>query len=195
VTALVAANRGGDMVARQTIQFPRPEDVQHAQRLPDGQIAHLPANALIEKARRLIAFRAENGTRITLWLIPRTRGLPCHAFNRGSGCPPRPFEGTLALGLNGGGRPVLLQGQVGPQVEQVELHYQDGTVERLDPVEGFVLTEIAEAHYARGHRLLAAVARGSNHETLERQSFHSDTPGVYPCERPVDIGHGVIACP
>jgi hypothetical protein len=43
VTALVASDDGGEVVARETFAFPRPANIQHAQRLPDGQIAHLPA--------------------------------------------------------------------------------------------------------------------------------------------------------
>jgi hypothetical protein len=195
VTALVASDADGDVVARQSIAFPRPEDIEHAQRLPDGQIAPLPANVLIEKARRLIDFRAENGNRITLWLIPRARGLPCHAFNRGGGCPPRPFDQALAGGLSGGERPVLFPAQVGEGVAQVELRYEDGTVERLEPVEGFVLAEIGSAHYKRGHRLVAAIARWPNAEVIKRQEFHADAPGIYPCEEPIDIGHGVMSCP
>ena len=53
----------------------------------------------------------------------------------------------------------------------VELHYEDGTVERIEPVEDYVLAEIGSAHYERGHRLAAAVARSADGRLLERKTF------------------------
>lgn len=152
---------------------------------------------MAERARRVIDFRAENGTHVTLWVIPTRDGGRCYVYNRGSGCPPAEYrqEIPMAAGLASGGRPVLFQGQVTDDVETVELRFEDGTVERLCPVEGFVLREIRSEHYERGHRLELALALGGDGEVLQRHPFRTDAPGVYPCEEPVDIGYGVRACP
>ena len=55
--------------------------------------------------------------------------------------------------------PVLLAGQVREDVATYELRYEDGAVERLHPVEGYILHEIPSSHYVRGHRLELVIAR------------------------------------
>jgi hypothetical protein len=197
-TALVATGGDGKLVARQTFPVPRPEDIDRTATLPDGRVTQLPANALPEQARRLIDFRAENGVRITLWRVPRADGPPCLVHNSGRSCPPagflERFDIPLGAGLHGG-RPVLFSGHVGRDVAQVELHYEDGAVELIEPVEHYVLAEIGSEHYGRGHRLVRAVALAGDGRVLERKAFRPDTHSVYPCEKPRDMGHGVIACP
>jgi hypothetical protein len=49
--------------------------------------------------------------------------------------------------------------------------------------------------YERAHRLELAIALDANGRVLEQQPFRTDSPGVYPCEKPVDQGHGVMMCP
>jgi hypothetical protein len=195
MTALVAEDRDGKTLARQTFRLTPPADVERAVELPDGQIAHLPAKAIVEQARKLIDFRAENGRRVTLWLIPTKDGGRCYAHSRGSGCPPRPLDVSMAAALHSGGRPVLFGAQVRDEVTVVELRYEDGVVERVHPVEGFILHELAPEHYRRGHRLELAVALDASGRVLERQPFRTASPGVYPCDKPVDHGHGVMMCP
>jgi hypothetical protein len=196
--ALVAEDADGKAVAREPIRPPlRPEDVERRMELPDGNVVMLPARADVDRARKLYDFRAENGQPVWLWVIPTRDGGLCWAFNRGGGCPPADYEQEIpmAAGLASGGNPVLFQAQVRDEVATVELRYEDGAVERLRPREGFVLHEIGAAHYERGHRLELAVALGPLGNELMRQPFRPDSAGVYPCEQPVDIGHGVMACP
>jgi hypothetical protein len=165
-------------------------------RLPDGQLAPLPRNAIVAKARKLIDFRAEQGTRVTLWIIPTRDGGRCYVFDRGGGCaPPGSHAPPLGAGVHGGASPVLLAGQVRADVATYELRYEDGAVERLHPVEGFILHEIPSSHYARGHRLELLIARARDGHELAREAIPDRATGVYPCEKPVDIGRGVKACP
>jgi hypothetical protein len=197
VTALTAVDADGEVVARQTFRLVRPEDVERPVELPDGNMVSLPPRADVERARKLFDFDAEDGTRVWLWVVPTKDGGRCWAFNRGGGCPPASYEQEIpmAAGLASGASPVLFNGQVTDEVVAVELRYEDGAVERLQPVEGFVLHEIGSAHYERGHRLETALALSADGEVLIRQPFRTDSPGVYPCEQPVDIGHGVRSCP
>jgi hypothetical protein len=195
VTALRAEDEDGGVVARLTFRLTAPSEIQQPVRLPDGQIASLPQKAIVEKARKLIDFRAENGTRVTLWVIPTTEGGRCFVFNRGGGCPPPGLDTPpLGVGINGGD-PVLLSGEVNDDVATYELRYEDGGVERLHPVEGFILHEISSSHYARGHRLELVIARDRDGDVVAQQVVRADQPGVYPCAKPVDIGHAVMACP
>ena len=80
-------------------------------------------------------------------------------------------------------------------VASVELRYEDGSSERIRPTDGFVLTEVRAAHYPRGHRLALAIAYDRDGRELQRQTFDTRSTGTYPCEKPVDIGKGVMSCP
>ena len=90
---------------------------------------------------------------------------------------------------------MLLFAQVTPAVATVELRYEDGSSERVTPADGFVLAEVRPAHYPRGHRLALVVALDQNGQELQRQTFDTSSTGTYPCEKPVDIGKGVMSCP
>jgi hypothetical protein len=149
--ALVATDDDGGEVARQTFRLPRPGDVERPVRLPDGITAQLQARALVDKARRVIEITLENGQHRSLWVMPTTDGGQCYVHNGGGGCsqPGGPEPHPLGAGLQGGPT-VLIAGQVRSDVATYELHYQDGTIERLRPVEGFILHEIVPAHYPQG---------------------------------------------
>ena len=193
--ALVATDSDGTTVARMKFPVPRPEDIDRPVRLPDGERTQLPTNALVGKARRLIDFRAENGARITTWVIPRADGSRCYVYTRGRTCIPLGQEAhPLGAGMHGGGT-VLVAGQVRSDVVIYELRYEDGTVERLEPVESFILHEITASHYSRGHRLERIRALDRDGAVLAQQAVRTNAFGVYPCEKPVDVGHGVMACP
>jgi hypothetical protein len=200
-TAIVARDADGRVLARQTFELIRPENVMHSVRLPDGQETEVPPNAVLEQARKLVDFESQIGGRVALWLIPRDDGRYCYAYNRGGGCPLGPLDRTMIGGVQGGST-VLFVGQVRPLVAAVEFHYEDEQVERLMPVEvdrltpaqGFLLYEIPAAHYPQGRRLEAAVALDANGRELDRQQIDTHMIGVYPCEKPVDVGKGVMAC-
>ena len=196
LTAVTALDADGTVLARQTFQLTPPQEMERMVQLPDGQTAFLPKKAVVARARKLIDFASQSGTRVTLWVIPSTDGGRCYVFNRGSGCPTPPAEAhPLGAGLFGGGRPVLIAGEVRSDVATYELYYEDGVVERLRPIEGFILHEISERHYQRGHRLNLVRALDREGRELARLRVRADATGVYPCEKPIDIGHGVMACP
>lgn len=110
----------------------------------------------------------------------------------GSGCaPPRYLTQPLLGGLNG----TVYSAQVKAAVGRVELRFQDGARTTLHPVEGFVLYSIPKARWARGHRLVAAVAYAPDDRQLARQSIDPRVPGVYPCAKPHPIGAGLKSCP
>jgi hypothetical protein len=114
---------------------------------------------------------ATNGSQVWLWVMKRRGGGSCHVSNAESGCtPPGTFASGPALvgGLSNGGNRILFEADVRPAVAEIELRYQDGTRERLKPIEGFVLHEITPAHFPRGMRLTKALALDSKGRVLAR---------------------------
>lgn len=196
--ALVARDAEGRIVARESFPLPKPGDVEHPVRLPDGLRTSLPRKAIVAESRRAVSLTTSTGTTVTVWVMPTTEGGICFVWARGGGCPPvgwkqeTPIVGGLASGSR---RPVLFQAQVLPEVAAIELRYEDGVVQRVAPSDGFALAEVAPAHYERGHRLVAAVALDGAGGILQRQPFDPTAWGLYPCETPVDVGRGVMACP
>jgi hypothetical protein len=196
LAALVAVDADGEVVARRSFRPPlSPEEVEQPVRLPDGQMASLPRTADVEQARRIIDFRTSNGRRVTVWLVPSSDGRRCYVHPRGGGCLRELEEMPMAVGLHSGSQPVLFGGQARDDVAVIELRYQDGTNERIRPAEGYVLHEIPPEHYPPGKRLAEAIARDAAGRILERRPMRPESRGVYPCDDPVDIGHGVKICP
>jgi hypothetical protein len=166
--------------------------------------AGAPAEAIVSQRRELIAITTEQGTREALWVAPRRGGGRCQWLTSGGqpgrqyGCRPRsvtPEVGEIAVGLLSGSAPILLEGELGMGVATLELHYQDGDVQRVQPVEGFVLAEIPSRHWPQGHRLDELVALDAQGGTISQRRFETDTPGTYPCAKPADLGDGEKACP
>ena len=196
--ALVARDGNGKIVAREPFQVENPLDRETARRLPDGTSVSLPRRAEAAKARKLISFRASNGSRVWLWVMPAQGGGRCYVFNQGAGCLlPRFQKKAMAMadGLSIGSRRVLYWAQLKPVVAQVQLRYQDGTVEHLTPTEGFILHEIGPAHYKPGHRLKTSVALNTHAKVVASHAFTPNAHGIYPCEKPVARGYGVKSCP
>jgi hypothetical protein len=78
----------------------------------------------------------------------------------------------------------------------IDLRYEDGTRTRLATGhDGVVRFEVGHAHYARGHRLVSAVALDVSGRIIERQRFEPTAPGVYPCDRRIELARGILACP
>jgi hypothetical protein len=200
VSALVGTDRAGRVVARQSFRLPSPLDIEKRQQLPNGEWTLLPVKADATKARPVIDFRAANGNRITLWDVPTTTGARCYVFNRGGGCTPEDARTTahpvpMAGGTLGGSKPVLWFANVRDDVASVEFRYEDGTVETAKPVEGFILREITEEHYALSRRLESVVARAADGHILQTEPVDTKAGGVYPCEKPQPLQYGVEMCP
>ncbi len=198
VTSVVALNRDGQILGRQDFPLTDPLDQLVLQDLPDGTIETLPRRADAAAARKIISFRASNGSDVRLWLMPREGGGVCYAYNQGTGCPPPDATATgpaFAGGFSVGPKRILFFAHAKPEIAAIELRYQDGATERLTPVEGFVLHEVPPAHYKPGRRLLAAVGLDQSEEAIFTQPFQPQQTGVYPCDKPLDRGYGVKTCP
>jgi hypothetical protein len=196
--SVVALDANGNVIGRESFPLTKPLDQVVPQKLPDGTEVLLPRRADTAKARKIISFRATDGSQVYLWLMPRTGGGDCFAASGTAGCRIPRFaasEHTLAGGLSAGAHRVLFFAQAKPEVDAVELRYQNGKSERLTPIDGFVVREITPAHYKRGTRLVAAVALNRNGKAISTQRFRPQESGVYPCTKPVNLPYGGKTCP
>jgi hypothetical protein len=57
---------------------------------------------------------------------------------------------------------LLLWGEVGSEIEKLELRFEDGRVERLPLVEQFTLYQVDPADFVVGRRPIALVGRNSD---------------------------------
>jgi hypothetical protein len=165
-----------------------------------------PDVALLAQKRALIRIVTERGVEIILWIAPSKWGSTCYWLTndgrpgQAAGCPPRDIPlppKTIGPGTLSGGPGVLLFGPVSPDIASLELRYDDGEVERVDAVEGFVLHEIPSKHYERGHRLRVLVGLDAHGDEVARRRRPGGASefGVYPCDEPVDLGADVRGCP
>jgi hypothetical protein len=196
LVSVSAEDGSGNLLGRSTIPILDPVE---RVTLPDGTAVELPANVDVSKARRPIDFTAENGRRVTLWILPRHGGGVCFAAPTQSGCrlPDQEFPRAIVAGIHGGGPPLLYAGQTREDVARLELRYEDGAVESVEPVEGFVLHEIRSSHFPRGSRLELVTAFDEHGVEVDSVRVDPATPGIYPCTKSerIDRGHGVMACP
>jgi hypothetical protein len=199
-TGLVGYDGEDEVVARERFRFFTSEMLgfgrHRAMRLPDGEVVHLHPSALAERARKIIDKPSADGKRrLTAWIVPRKDGFPCYVYYSGTWCPPTAFEPIpLGAGMGGGNR-VVISGVVSDDVARYRLSYQDGAVEQVEPVEQVILHEIPPSHYPRGKRLERVDALAADGKLIAHRKVTTDFPGVYPCEKPVDQGYGVMACP
>lgn len=197
LTAVVALGSDGTVVGRESFRLTKPLDEDVMQTLPDGSKVSLPRRAQADKARKIISFRATDGSSVYLWVMPRTGGGLCYLANQSEGClDPRFAAQTPVLngGIEGGASRVLFEAETKRKVAAVVLRFQNGDRQRLTPTEGFVLTEITPAHYKRGTRLVAAVALNRDGKPIYTERFRPQSVGVYPCKKPQSLGYGVKAC-
>ncbi|MFN2470653.1 MAG: hypothetical protein ABR583_06635 [Gaiellaceae bacterium] len=195
VIELVALDGEGDVIAQEPAPSPGPSwEFDPKTNAPDV--------AILAEKRALIELTTERGRRLVAWTAPARYGWRCVWLTVDG--EPGPTgrcggevrnEPVLSAGLSTGAGPVLLAGEAREDVAVVELRYEDGDLERTKPVEGYVLHEIRSPHYPRGHRLELMVALDASGRELERRPFPTDQHSVYPCERKVDVGLGVITCP
>ena len=73
---------------------------------------------------------------------------------------------------------------------------------RAQLVTGLALVGIASAikdddHTVNNTKIAVklVIALDRNGRELQRQTFDTSSTGTYPCEKPVDIGKGVMSCP
>jgi hypothetical protein len=160
-----------------------------------------PAEALLDKARKLISVDTHTGVEAALWVAPTADGRTCHWLRYGlggfgGGCSEEQSRQRFGLGRSQGKNVVLLWGgPLRPGIRDVEIRYEDGERAEVKAIEGMVLYDIPAEHFPRGHRPFLLVARDSEGREVARQTIPTEDPGSYPCKTPVPIGAGEKACP
>jgi hypothetical protein len=149
----------------------KPLDEDVFQGLPDGTKYWLPRRAEATRAREVVDVRAGNGSRIYLWVMPRTGGGSCYLFGTGAGG----GEGCISPSwlaaepaVNGGvyGNGTFYFAQVRPDVAAVELRFRNRT-ERLRPVDGVVGAALEPGKA----KLVSAVGLDRNGDVLGKQAL------------------------
>ncbi len=162
---LVAYNKAGNVLAQQRsrneLRTPAPGPGSGQRPRPLDLSGRTP---LIEITTR------RTGRPIRLYVFERD-GERCRALvspgGIGSGCggrSPRPDEVAVApnqIGAAPGGM-LLLWGEVGSEIAQLELRFEDGRIEQLPLVEQFALYQVDPADFVAGRRPLRLVGRDSN---------------------------------
>ena len=195
---VVLLDSDGEVVGRRRAPYQHPL-------MEDNPATGLPKAVLVEQKRTLISIQTSDGKEVLAVRAPSRLGGHCTWLERGGavhgaffGCQTEAQQASLPAlggGLSSGSQVVLFNALVGPGVARVELQFEDGHTRRIEAVEGVVLAELEPARYVRGRRLVEAVARGPLGEELARNPFDPTSQGMYPCDDPVDIGAGLIACP
>jgi hypothetical protein len=165
-------------------------------RVPGYPPLSVPTAAIWEQRRQLFDLRADDGSRIGLWVAPSRTGETCYWSNQSGGCA-RPGAEThaLALGFSGAATHVTLCCTVGPSVARVEAEFEDGDRVELIPKEGYLVWPIPSRHYPRGHRMEELVALDATGREIATQPLDTHAAGLYPCEKPKNLGYGVSMCP
>ena len=122
----------------------------------------------VSETRAVVTITTEQETREALWVAPCRGDGRCPWLTsdgrpgRTSGCQTvaqAPASDSLAPALLSGSAPILFSAEAGADVAEVELRFQDGTVELARPREACVLLEIRARHWQQGHRLKSVLAR------------------------------------
>lgn len=161
LTAVVALDKAGSVVDKQTFALTKPLDRDVMQTLPDGTKLSLPRRAQAARAREIKSGPAH------LWVMPRTGGGTCYLYGTGAGggqgCTSPHWLARLPV-IDGRDVNGVYFAQVKPNVAMVELRYRDGATQRLKPIDGFVFHALTP-----GSRLVAAVALDRSGKAFFRQ--------------------------
>jgi hypothetical protein len=159
--------------------------VIHFARQDVGAPPGLDNRVIYGQTRKILEWKLANGKTMTLWVAPNRRGGFCTAYveqgrRGGFGClwekrPPI----SPAIGVRGPKGPVLVSGSVGnDQAETIELHYQDGDVNRQTltwvskPIDAsFFLFDVPEQHWDKGHQFDRLVLRDAEGQTLHSEAL------------------------
>jgi hypothetical protein len=156
-------------------------------RMDVGAPPGLENHVLYEQTRKIFERKLESGKTLTLWVAPTKTGGFCEALvgprgGGGMGCLQKrvPIAPTIAVqgamspdGVIRSG-PVLVSGSVGmDKAETIELHYQDGDVDRQaltwvsSPIDvGFFLFDVPERHWPKEHRFERLILRDAEGREL-----------------------------
>lgn len=178
LTAVVALDANGGVVARQPFELTKRLDEDVMQTLPDGRKLSLPRRAQAAQAREPFSFRTTSGGHAYLWVMPRTGGGSCYLFGTGAGggfgCW-TPRELSQLPAVNGGvyGNGGIYFAEVRPSIAKVELRYANGQTERLTPADGYLLHQIPAADRKAGARLVATVGLSQSGKRLFTQRLQT----------------------
>jgi len=191
----------GKVVAEDPVPFPQATPPGLVTRsLPGYPRLSVPADALWDQREQLFDLRADDKTRLGLWVAPERGGGTCFWFNQGMGCThgnPRavPSPDALWLGFSGAATHVTLNGTVGSDVAKVEARFEDGDRVELTPKRGYLLWPVPARHYPVGTRLVELLGLDAEGQQVASRKMPSDSRGLYPCTKPKDYGYGVSMCP
>ena len=201
-TGLTLYDSSGEMLAKAPLEDPRAmaQAIMRAfvnRSLPGYPHLSVPTEAIWSERKQLFDLRADDGKRVGLWVAPERGGGTCVWTNQSSICHELgQIEDPFSLGLGNAGTHVTLGGdRVGANVARVEARFQDGDRVELVPREGYLIWPIPSRHYPLGHRLEELVAFDAGGTAVARQRVSTTENGLYPCEKPKDLGYGVSACP
>lgn len=121
---------------------------------------------IYEQTRKIFERELANGQSLTLWVAPNRRGGYCTALvgprrRGGFGCLWKERQPiSHGIEIRGPEGPFLISGSVAnEQAETIELHYQDGEVDRQalvwvsSPIDaGFFLFDVPREHWAKDHQ-------------------------------------------
>lgn len=169
LASVVALDGNGGVVGRQAFALTEPLDQDVLQTLPDGTKRSLPRRAQAARARKIVDFRAADGSHVYLWVMPRTGGGVCFLYGTGAGggggCPSRYWLRHLPA-VDGGVLKAVYFAEVRPDIATIELRFRNGGSERLTPTDGFVLHQVGP-----GARLAAVVGLDRSGRAVFRQHY------------------------
>jgi hypothetical protein len=201
-TGLTLYDSRGETLANAPLRDPRAmmETIMRGfvnRRLPGYPHLSVPTEAIWSERKQLFELRADDGARIGLWVAPKRGGGTCVWGTNWSQCNDQnQIEDGSALGFglgDGGSSHIIATGVFRANVARVEARFQDGDRIELVPKEGYLIWPIPSRHYPPGHRLEEAVGFDAGGHVLVK--YRLNTTGLYPCDKPKDLGYGVSACP
>ncbi|MBD0348997.1 MAG: hypothetical protein ICV59_07585 [Thermoleophilia bacterium] len=124
--------------------------------------------------RTLIETVNWRGKRLRLAIQPAEGGEECLiievAGGRGTSCGRRlGVREGISASLSHSGPYVYLNGSVGPEIDSLELRFQDGEAVAVPIAEGFVLHDIPRARYEEGERPFLLVGRNAAGEIVAEE--------------------------
>lgn len=186
-TELVALDSHGNSVAWVRSMFRTPP--HHAWDNPRNVSNPAQKQVILRSGQMTIAVAPSRTGGDCWWLEANGRFVT-------DGCtPPRFLTTPMIGGLYNSITAPVFSAQVKSTVTRVELHFQNGRRVELQPVQGFVLYAIPRTHWPRGTRLTMATAYNDKGRQAFQQPFEANQSGVYPCKKPVPLGHGLTTCP
>lgn len=148
--------------------------------VPDAFGTHPPQEIDLSREKPLLEVLTRRTKKpLRLYLVERD-GRRCDVLDgpggTSAGCgggPPGPREipiGPTQIGTAPRGM-LLLWGEVGRAITRLELHFEDGRVERLPLVEQFTLYQVDPRDFAAGRRPVALIGRDESGEVVAKRKL------------------------